>query len=158
MTRNIKPRERWRLQDKSLIALERPSQSPDLNPHSISVERPEDGSSDTFHPIWRSLRASSRKDKLCKACRDLPKKSWSCNFCQRGFCKVLNLGSEYSYKLNILLWNVFLFFFNLQKILSVNCWAKMTIINLKVYNTKCVKSEGVSILSDTTVYCIEWRL
>lgn len=48
--------------------------------------------------IWNDLqsrmRGSSQK-QMCHACRDTPKKTWSCDCCQRCYNKILSHGCEY---------------------------------------------------------------
>ena len=79
------------LRDKFLNILERPSQSPDLNPIEhlwrdlkIAVQR-------CSTSILTELERICREEwEVCQACSVIPKKTRGCNLCQRFFSKVLS--------------------------------------------------------------------
>ena len=110
LTLRTQPRQCRRGFGRRVQVLERPSQSPDLNPIEhlwrnlkIAVQR----RSPPNLTVWENLQrrmGETPQIKVCQACSIIPKKTRGCNICQRCFNKVLSKGPEY-------LWKYYTYFF-----------------------------------------------
>ena len=123
----------------------------ELETNRTSLERPENRCAETLpiqpdrtsEDLQRGI-VETPQIQVCQACSIIPKKTRGCNHFQRSFNKVQSKGSEYLCKRDFLMFEK-LFFLCHYGVLHVHWWRKTF-----------GKSQGVWILSDCTVWLIEF--